>query len=156
MIQSSTQASLVNLYSSEVICNLTEGSTLADFLHTCTLNCREKSDEFRELSKRMASECDVTSERYRTYRPTDRPTHPPTDLPANPPTHPPTYLPTYLPAYLHVCMHAYIHTYMDNYIHAYVHTFIHIYIATYTVMFINSPISLYSLLMPCFRLFRFS
>ena len=45
----------------------TEGSTLADFLHTRTLNCREKSDEFRESSKRMASECDVTSERYRTW-----------------------------------------------------------------------------------------
>ena len=52
--------SLVNLYSSEVICNLTKGSTLADFLHTCTFNCQEKSDEFRALSKRMASECDVT------------------------------------------------------------------------------------------------
>ena len=57
----------MNLYSSEVICNSTEGSTLPDFLHTCTLNCREKSDEFRESSKRMASECDVTSsERYRS------------------------------------------------------------------------------------------
>ena len=45
----------------------TEGSTLADFLHTRTLHCREKSDEFRESSKRMASECDVTSERYCNY-----------------------------------------------------------------------------------------
>ena len=57
----------MNLYSSVVICNLTEGSTLADFLHTGTLNCREKSDEFRESSKRIASECDVTSERYHSY-----------------------------------------------------------------------------------------
>ena len=55
---------LVNLYSSEVICNSTKGSTLTDFLHTHTLNCREKSDEFRESSKRMASECDVTCEGY--------------------------------------------------------------------------------------------
>ena len=54
----------MNLYSSEVICNSSEGSTPVDFLHTRTLNCREKSDEFRESSKRMASECDVTSERY--------------------------------------------------------------------------------------------
>ena len=54
----------MNLYSSEVICNSTEGSTLVDFLHTGTLNCREKSNEFRESSKRMASECDITSERY--------------------------------------------------------------------------------------------
>ena len=59
--------SLVNLYSSEVICNSTEGSTLVDFLHMRTLNCREKSDEFRESSKRMASKCDVTSERYRSF-----------------------------------------------------------------------------------------
>ena len=66
MTQSSPQASLVNLYSSKVICNSTEGSTLTDFLHTRTLNCREKSDESRESSKRMASECDVTSERYRS------------------------------------------------------------------------------------------
>ena len=65
MIQSSPRASLVNLYSSVVICNSTEGSTLTDFLHTCTLNCREKSDEFQESSKRMASECDITSEQYR-------------------------------------------------------------------------------------------
>ena len=55
----------MNLYSSAVICNSTEGSTLADFLHMRTLDCREKSDKFRESSKRMASECDVTSERYR-------------------------------------------------------------------------------------------
>ena len=67
MTQSSPQASLVNLYSSEVICNSSEGSTLIDYLHTRTLNCREKSHEFRESSKRMASECDVASERYRTY-----------------------------------------------------------------------------------------
>ena len=67
MIQSSPGASLVDLYSSAVICNSTKGSTLADFLHTCTLNCREKSDVFRESSKKMASECDVTSERYRMY-----------------------------------------------------------------------------------------
>ena len=67
MTQSSPRASLVNLYSSEVICNSTEGSTLVDFLHTRTLNCREKSDKFRESSKRMASECDITFERYRTY-----------------------------------------------------------------------------------------
>ena len=52
----------MNIDSSEVICNSTEGSTLADFLHTCTLDCREKSDEFRESNKRMASECDVASE----------------------------------------------------------------------------------------------
>ena len=58
----------MNLYSSAVICNSTKGSTLADFLHTRTLNCREKSDEFRESSKRMASECDVTSERCRTLK----------------------------------------------------------------------------------------
>ena len=58
--------SLVNLYSSEVLCNSTEGSTLAHFLHTRTLNCQEKSDEFRESSKRMASECDITSEQYRS------------------------------------------------------------------------------------------
>ena len=64
----SPRASLVNLCSSVVICNSTEGSTLADFLHTRTLNCREKSDEFQESSKRMVSECDVTSERYRTHR----------------------------------------------------------------------------------------
>ena len=57
----------MNLYSSAVICNLTEGSTLADFLHTHILNCRGKSDEFRESSKRMASECDITSERYRSW-----------------------------------------------------------------------------------------
>ena len=58
--------SLVNLCLSEVICNSTKGSTLAHFLHTCTLNCQEKSDKFRESSKRMASECDVTSEQYRS------------------------------------------------------------------------------------------
>ena len=56
--------SLVNLYLSEVICNSTKGLTLADFLHTRTLNCREKSDEFRDSSKRMASECNVTCEWY--------------------------------------------------------------------------------------------
>ena len=44
--QSSPQASLVNLHSSEVICNSTEGSTLADFLHMRTLNFRDESDEF--------------------------------------------------------------------------------------------------------------
>ena len=38
MTQSSPCASLVNLYSSEVICNSSEGSTLVDFLHTRTLN----------------------------------------------------------------------------------------------------------------------
>ena len=58
--------SLVNLYSSEVIFNSTEGSTLADFLHMRTLNCQEKSDEFRESSKRMENECDITSEWYRS------------------------------------------------------------------------------------------
>ena len=66
LAQPSPCASLVNLYSSEVICNSTEGSTLADFLHMLTLNCREKSDEFRESSKRMVIECDVTPERYRS------------------------------------------------------------------------------------------
>ena len=72
MNQSSPQASLVNLYSSEVICNSTEGWTLADFLHMHTLNCQEKSDEFRESSKRLASECDVTSERYCMFMCTQR------------------------------------------------------------------------------------
>ena len=47
MTQLNPRASLVNLYSSEVICNSTEGSTLADFLYTRTLNCVEKSDKFR-------------------------------------------------------------------------------------------------------------
>ena len=56
----------MNLYSSAVICNSTKGLTLADFLHTRTLNCQEKSDKIRESSKRMASKCDVTSERYRS------------------------------------------------------------------------------------------
>ena len=55
----------MNLYLTEMICNSTEGSTLADFLHTHTLNFREKGDKFQESSKRMASECDVTSEQYR-------------------------------------------------------------------------------------------
>ena len=64
MTQLSPRASLINLYSSEVISNSIEGSTLTDFLHMCTHNCREKSDESRESSKRMASECDATSERY--------------------------------------------------------------------------------------------
>ena len=59
--------SLVNLYSSEVICNSSEGSTLEDFLHMCTINCREMSDKFRESSKRMVSECDDTSEWYHRY-----------------------------------------------------------------------------------------
>ena len=67
MTQSSHQGSLVNLYLSEVICNSTEGSTLEDFLRTGTLNCREKCDKFQESSKRLASECDVTSEQYRIY-----------------------------------------------------------------------------------------
>ena len=58
----------MNLYLSAVICNSTEGSTLADFLHTHTLNCGEQSDEFRESGKRMASKCDVTSERYHTTK----------------------------------------------------------------------------------------
>ena len=57
--------SIVNLYSSKVICNSIVGSTLVDFLHTGTLTCREKSDEFQESSKRMVSECDITSEQYR-------------------------------------------------------------------------------------------
>ena len=57
----------MNLCSSAVICNSTEGSTLAAFLHTRTLNCQEKSDEFQESSKRMASEYNVTSERYHMY-----------------------------------------------------------------------------------------
>ena len=61
---SSESSESIFLYLSAVICNSTEGLTLADFLHTCTLNCQEKSDEFRESSKRMANECDVTSERY--------------------------------------------------------------------------------------------
>ena len=52
----------MNLYSSAVICNSTKGLNLADFLHTRTLNCREKSDDFRE-----ASECNITSELYRVY-----------------------------------------------------------------------------------------
>ena len=60
MTLSSPQVSLVNLYLSEVICNSIEGSTLADFLHMRTLNCQEKSDLFRESSKIMVSECDVT------------------------------------------------------------------------------------------------
>ena len=64
-VQSSPRASLVNLYLSEEICNSTEGLTLRDFLYMHTLNCQEKSDEFKESSKRMASECDITSERYR-------------------------------------------------------------------------------------------
>ena len=58
----------MNLYLNEVVCNSTEGSTVTDFLHTHTLNCREKSNEFRESSKRMGSECDVTSERYHMCR----------------------------------------------------------------------------------------
>ena len=57
----------MNLYLSEVICNLTEGSTLEDFLHKRTLNCQEKCDEFQESSKRIVSECNVTSEQYRIY-----------------------------------------------------------------------------------------
>ena len=65
MTQLSPRVSLSNLYSSEVICNATEGYSLADFLHTCTHNCREQSDKFRESSKIMASECDITSEWYR-------------------------------------------------------------------------------------------
>ena len=43
--------SLVNLYSSVVIYNSTESSTLTDFLHTHTLNCREKSDDFKSRAK---------------------------------------------------------------------------------------------------------
>ena len=52
----------INLCSSEVICNLTEGLTITDFLPTCTLNCREKGDELSECDmKIMLSECDITS-----------------------------------------------------------------------------------------------
>ena len=58
--------SLVNLYLSEVICKSIEGLTLTDFLHMHTLNCRKKNNKFRELSKRMASERNVTFEWYRT------------------------------------------------------------------------------------------
>ena len=67
MTHSSPQETLVNLYLSEVICNSTKGSTLEDFLHTRTLNCQGKCDKFQELSKRMASECDVTSKQCRIY-----------------------------------------------------------------------------------------
>ena len=61
------QASVVNLYSSEVICKSIQGSTLNGFLQMRTPNCWEESDEFWESSKRMASNCNITPEWYRTW-----------------------------------------------------------------------------------------
>ena len=50
-----------------MICDSTEASTLKHFMHTHTPNCPEKSDEFRESSKKIASKCDVTFEWYHSY-----------------------------------------------------------------------------------------
>ena len=60
-----TRASLViRIFKWAVICDSNKASTLKDFIHTHTPNCRQKSDEFWELSKGITSDCDVTFEQY--------------------------------------------------------------------------------------------
>ena len=53
---------LPSLYLSDVLC--AKALTYTDFVHMCTPNCQEKSNKLSELSKRMASECNITSGQY--------------------------------------------------------------------------------------------